>query len=527
MAQIKIDKFSFKYAGSKEESVELDNINLDIDRGDFVLICGKSGCGKTTLLRNIKPSIAPTGTVNGKILYNGADVSTFNIRKEAETIGYVMQNPSHQIVTDKVWHELAFGLENLGYKSEKIRAKVSEIAEYFGITDWYYNDTETLSGGQKQILNLASIMVMNPSVLMLDEPTAQLNPIAAEQFLEIVKKVNEDMGVTVIMSEHRLNAVFSIANKVVLMDEGKILAKGTAKDILSLNIGGKLESLMPIPSRIFKKCNGKGDIPISVAEGRRWIESAFESGKVDAGMECLESSWENEKSKMKSISCRNLWYRYGREGKDILKDLNLSVENGEIFAILGGNGAGKTTLLKVLSGVYRPHRGKTDINGHTALLPQDVQTLFVKDTVKDELNGVPIEIMDSMELHGILNKHPYDISGGEQQKVALAELLAVNPDILLLDEPTKGIDNIYKEEFGELMQKLKSQGKTIILVSHDLDFCGEYTDRCGLLANGEIISVNKSRDFFVGNRFYTTTVSKMAGSVIEGAVKLSDLVQGS
>lgn len=520
MAQIEIKNLTFTYSGS--DYAALKNICWKVEDGDFVVVCGKSGCGKSTLLRNLKPAIRPAGIISGEVFYDGSLIDKISDRKCAKDIGFIMQNPEHQIVTDKVWHELAFGLENLGYPKEDIRLRVSEMAEYFGITDWYFDSVENLSGGQKQLLNLAAVMAMQPKVMVLDEPTAQLDPIAAENFLDTLKKINRDLGITIILSEHRLNYVLPDADYILLMDKGEILHCGVPDKVMTEVMNNEMLKLMPPSVQIFKACGAEGQPPISVSQGRKWINSL----KLSDGEALGENKKvaENGPKSEVVVNCKNLWFRYERAGKDIVKGLNLQITKGEIFAILGGNGTGKTTTMRLLSGINRAYRGKLDIEGNVSALPQNVQTLFKKETVEEELEGVSAEIIEQMELTELQERHPYDLSGGQQQKLALARVLAAEPDILLLDEPTKGLDAIYKESLGELLLKLKNLGKTIILVSHDVDFCGQFADRCGLFAQGTLIAVNNFREFFACNRFYTTTVSKMAGHKIKKAVKKEDVI---
>jgi energy-coupling factor transport system ATP-binding protein len=514
MAQIAIKNLTFQYSGTQKAAIR--NISLEIEQGDFVVICGESGCGKSTLLRSLKPAIRPFGESKGQVLYENQPVDNLPDRTQAEQIGFLLQNPEHQIVTDKVWHELAFGLENLGYKQETIRLRVAEMAEYFGITDWYYESVEKLSGGQKQLMNLAAVMAMHPKVMILDEPTAQLDPIAAENFLDTLKKINRDLGITVILSEHRLNHILPMANRVVVMKKGEVLLSDSPQNVAEKITDKELIRLMPVPAQIFKSSGKEGCVPLSVEQGRKWINSTEVQGEI-------VSENREEKSEL-AISVKNLWFRYERSGRDIIKGLNLQVKKGEIFAILGGNGTGKTTTLSLLSGIHKAYRGKTILKGTVSALPQNVQTLFQKESVRKETESVPENIIKKMGLEELLEFHPYDISGGQQQKLALAKVLAAKPDILLLDEPTKAIDAIYKEELGEILKNLKAEGKTIVMVSHDVDFCGEYADRCGLFANGSLIAVNNFREFFAANRFYTTTVNKMAGHKIKNAVKKEDVV---
>lgn len=532
MVQIEIKDLSFKYKMADVKSLE--NISLTIEKGQFIVVCGKSGCGKTTLLRCLKPNIRPAGSVSGTIYYNNIEIGTFTNEQQAKKIGYVMQNPEHQIVTDKVWHELAFGLENFGEKSENIRAKVAEIAEYFDITGWYHEDTDRLSGGQKQLLNLAAIMVMDPEVLVLDEPTAQLDPIAAERFLDILKKINKDFGITVIISEHRLNYILQKADKVLVLEDGHVEIFAETRAVVKKGLAMDIAPLMPIPGRVFYGDKGSGEIPISISEGRKCLaEKVLKAQKrIDFSQrdkkkknEIITNTEETKLSKGEcSVFCKNVWFRYDKNGNDIVKGLDFRVRPGEIFAILGGNGTGKTTTILLLSKILKAYRGKISTVGKVAVLPQNVQTLFERETVSEELEGAPENITRQMKLKRLLEMHPYDLSGGEQQKVALAKILSKEPDILLLDEPTKGIDNLFKEELGALLRNLAEQGKTIIIVSHDLDFCGEYVDRCGLFADGMLISVNQVKEFFMNNRFYTTTVAKMARGIIDDAYRMEDIL---
>lgn len=521
MVQIEIKNLTFKYADSDREA--LKNISLKVEKGDFIVVCGKSGSGKSTLLRSLKPVIRPFGEISGDVFYNGENIENLSDREQAEHLGFIMQNPEHQIVTDKVWHELAFGLESIGMKTEDIRLRVAEMSEYFGIGDWYFESVDKLSGGQKQLLNLAAVMAMHPQVLILDEPTAQLDPIAAESFLDTLHKINKDLGVTVILSEHKLNQVLEYADKAAVMQNGELILCGMPEKVVSSIEDKDLLRLMPIPTQLFYMCGKKGKAPFSVGEGRKWFESVVDTKTEKNRIVDNIGFLEDNNVKENVLECKNLWFRYERKGADIIKGLSLSVRKGEIFAILGGNGSGKTTTVSLLSGVNKAYRGKIKISGKVSALPQNVQTLFRRETVREELRNVDEKIIERMELRECLNQHPYDLSGGQQQKLALAKVLSTEPDVLLLDEPTKGLDAVYKEKLGNLMATLKSAGKTVIIVSHDVDFCGEFADRCGLFANGSIIAVNNYRDFFAGNRFYTTTANKIASQKFEKAVRREDI----
>ncbi len=528
MEQIKIENLSFSYPLCDEKAI--DSLSLSVKSGEFILLCGSSGCGKTTLLKQLKKELAPHGEKTGEILIDGKNADEFSLRESAEKIGFVMQNPDTQIVTDKVWHELAFGLENLGLSSAEIRLRTAEMASYFGINEWFNKKTAELSGGQKQMLNLASVMAMHPDILLLDEPTSQLDPIAAENFLFTVGKINRELGTTVILTEQRLEEAFAYADRVILMDDGKIVFDGAPE-----NTGEKLNALpaflrsaAPTAMRIFSRFGGE-KCPVTVRDGREYL----------SGKEHKDEFIFNEKTfpEINAVELREISFRYEKNGKDILKNLSLKIPEKTFFAVLGGNGAGKTTLLKIISSVLSPYSGKVKIYGESskksgvkiAALPQDVQALFTAKTVMLDLKEIEKneekirEISRLVKIENLLQKHPFDLSGGEQQRAALAKVLLCEPKILLLDEPTKGMDAEFKEDFADIISTLKKNGCTVIMISHDVEFCAKYADLCAMLFDGEIAAAEPSRTFFNQNRFYTTAASRMARGIIKNAVTDEDI----
>ena len=545
MEDLKIEGLSFKYSGS--EKYALEDINLTVKRGEFITVCGKSGCGKTTLLRLLKPAIAPFGKISGNIFSGGVSLGELDARAQAERIGFVMQNPDNQLVTDKVWHELAFVAESLGLANEVIRTRVSEMASFFGIQSWFHKKVTDLSGGQKQLLNLASVMVMQPSLLILDEPTSQLDPIAAQEFINVLEKINRETGTTVILTEHRLEEAFEVSDRVIVMDSGKIIADAPVGKIGSIIKNHDMYSALPSPMRIYGAVENKDDYPITVRDGRRWLEEFSQTHELkEENIPKAENSAESEAA----IELSDCLFRYEKNLPDVIKGLNLKVKKGEIYAIVGGNGAGKTTALSLVSSINRPYRGKVYINGSEStqiknlcgriigVLPQNPQTLFVKKTVYLDLAEIfSGEKMSAEEkekrvlsaaklccIDDLLERHPYDLSGGEQQRAALAKVLLKEPEILLLDEPTKGMDALFKEEFGEILKALKSGGVTVLMVSHDIEFCAEYADRCGMFFDGKIVSEDNARRFFAGNNFYTTSANRMARGVLPSAVTANDVI---
>ncbi len=598
---VNIVDLEFSYPNASRPSV--NGISLSLEKGSFTCICGPSGCGKTTLLRNLKPSITPHGMRRGEIKILGKSVESFEGRpgEEAQTIGYVLQNPENQIVTDKVWHELAFGLENLGLPTETIRLRIAEIASFFGIQSWFDKDVSELSGGQKQLLNLAAVMVMQPEILILDEPTSQLDPIAAFDFLDAVKKINNDIGTTVIITEHRLDNVVSMSDRLIVMDSGKILVNDEPYNAVFrlAEINHPMFLAMPNPAQAYRSAlaflkgeeslvgdvnhlkhmekleSSIGDVnyinhanraessiddvnhlkhmekpespigdvpdiqkyrmPLNVREGRQWLDCVMNGIPVRYARMEKEKAYDTSKIK---LSTTDLWFRYEKNGRDIIKGLTFKVYDGEILAIIGGNGTGKTTLLSVLAGMRKAYRGKYKINGNrTALLPQNPQSLFVCDTVKEELleafEGTSIqkseqnikiqEIAEFLEINTLMDKHPYDISGGEQQRVALGKVLLLEPDLLLMDEPTKGLDNLLKMKFGELLKRLASNGRTLIFVSHDIEFCSRFANRCIMFFDGGISGEGTPRKLFSGNNFYTTAANRMARSYFVDGILPEDI----
>ena len=542
MAHFQIEDLSFSYPTAKGRK-SLDGISLSIEKGEYIVLCGKSGCGKTTLLRQLKSVLAPHGKKTGEILFNGIPIEKVSQWDQSAKIGYVMQNPDDQIVTDKVWHELAFGLESLGCDQKTMRARVAEMACYFGIQDWFHRDVANLSGGQKQLLNLASIMAMQPEVLILDEPTSQLDPIAASDFLNTVRKINIELGTTVIITEHRLEDIFPYADRAIVMDGGKIIADDTPRNIGKLLYKQKNDmfAAMPTPIRVFYGAGGNGDCPLTVREGRTWLSKTYPEPMINI----LPAEELDDEIEKPALSLKELWFRYEKDSPDVLRGVSAEVPTGTLYAIVGGNGAGKSTTLKAVCGICKPYRGKVKVfgkpvenyksaelfGGCLAMLPQDPKSLFVKKTVREDLAEMTkdekriAEIAAVCEIESLLSSHPYDLSGGEQQRSALAKVLLTNPKLLLLDEPTKGIDSFFKEKLATILCKLKEQGITIVMVSHDVEFCAKYADMVSMFFDGQMLTTDTPRRFFGNNSFYTTAANRMSRHVFSMAVTAEDVVE--
>ena len=519
MALFSIENLTFSYPEQSKRAI--DSLTLSVPQGAFVVLCGPSGCGKSTLLRQLKPALAPHGVCTGRILFHGTPLDEVDLRTQTARIGFVQQSPENQIVTDKVWHELAFGLESLGEDTLTIRRRVAEMASFFGIEGWFYRNVTELSGGQKQLLNLASIMSMQPDVLILDEPTSQLDPIAASDFLAVLGKINRELGTTILLTEHRLEEAFPLATTVAVMDDGRLLCTGTPAEVGKYlkAMGHRMFLAMPAAMRIWAAVASDAPCPVTVREGRDFLQ-AFAAKQV---LQALppEAAYPHGEP---VITMSGAWFRYEQDSPDVVKSLNLTLGRGEFLALLGGNGAGKSTTLKLLSGLKKPCRGEVTVSGTLGMLPQNPQTLFVKKTVREDLfeifSGSKLPKAEQEErvarmvslcrLGDLLDRHPYDLSGGEQQRTALAKVLLLQPEILLLDEPTKGLDAEFKQTLAEILRTLLALGVSLLMVSHDVEFCARYAHRCALFFDGNIVTEATPRAFFSGNSFYTTAANRIA-----------------
>lgn len=553
MALFAFEELTFRYPEAPRDA--LRDVSVAIEPGQFVLVCGQSGCGKTTLLRQFKSVLAPHGHQSGQVLFDGVPLADVPEREQVARIGFVMQDPDAQIVTDKVWHELAFVLESLGCDERTMRLRVAEMASYFGIQHWFHKNVGELSGGQKQLLNLASVMAARPDVLVLDEPTSQLDPIAASDFLATVHRINRELGTTVVMSEHRLEEVYGLADRVVVLEEGRVVADGEPRAVAGQlhRAGSPMALALPAAARIAWGVESEQvGTPLTVREGRSWLAdevAAFPPHRwaLPAGEVC------DSAPARAAVELRDVWFRYERDGADVLRGTTLTVPEGSLFAVVGGNGTGKSTMLRAICGVARPYRGKITVfgrrlkdwkraelfRGGVAMLPQDPLNLMVKKTVRGDLEemldgrgltagqrtAAVREVAALTDIVPLLDAHPFDLSGGEVQRAALAKVLLNEPRLLLLDEPTKGLDAFFKEKLAALLRSLTARGTTVLMVSHDVEFCANYADRCALFFDGDAVTTNPSRRFFASNSFYTTAANRISRGLFENAVTVEEVVE--
>ena len=502
----KIENFSFTYP---EEGTVIKNISFGVNEGDSLVISGKSGCGKTTLLKHLKPSLKPKGEVDGLVILDE------EIENDDTKIGFVFQDPNDQIVMDKVWHEIAFGLENTAVPLKQMKRRVGEIVNYFNLQNIINKDTQSLSGGEKQLVNLASVMVMNPKVILLDEATAQLDPVNREEFIKILKQINDDFNVTIIFVEHQLEGLLNVANRLIVMDDGEIVIDGDIRSAVDEMLVKEVfvESL-PNYVRISSLTD---ELCLSVKDARNAL-SDFDDfdikdvEDVDTGI---------------LMEIRDL--NFGHDDI-VLKNLDLDIKQNEILSIVGANGSGKSTFLRCVADLIK-FQGKITKIGYVdkiGYLPQDPTTLFLSDKVIDDLLAVDESIksvelqLNNLGISDLKEKHPFDLSGGQKQLVALAKVLLTKPQLLLLDEPTKGIDAFSKEHLAALIRGL-SKHMTIVVASHDLEFVAKISDRVAMIFNGQMESVDTMRQFFSNNIFYTTTINKIMRQNNSEVVLLEDL----
>lgn len=518
---------AFKYNESTDYAIS--DCTFSVKKGEKIMLCGASGSGKSTLLRLLKRELSPRGELSGDITLMGKDRSELSDRESAEKIGFVMQNPDSQTVCDKVSAELAFGLESFGVKSGEIQSRVGEMAAFFGIEPLYDRDISTLSGGQKQLVALCSVMATDPDILLLDEPTAQLDPVAARELLGILDRLNKEMGVTIIIAEHDPEELFDSCDKILYLAKGKTEFFGTPALTAKYFVKNALEGFLPETSKAFARlCD---DLPLNVRQGRAKLEKL---GVTDIPKQAVTDT---ERSEPYALQCKNLWQRYEKNSPDILKGCDLGIRKGECYGLLGSNGGGKSTLLRVICGLCKPYMGTVSLFGKKqkaykngslfremlAFLPQEPVTMFVKESVREDLlqsgDKVTVEnVSQRMGIEHLLDRHPWDLSGGEIQKCAFAKILLADPKIIVLDECTKGMDSFAKKALGDILLGLKDEGRTILLVTHDLEFAAQYCDRCGLLFDGKIVAEDNAVEFFSHNRFYTTAAARLTRGFFSGAV---------
>ncbi len=525
---IEVRGLSFAYPGA--EAPVLEGLDWRVSQGAFALLVGGTGSGKSTLLSLLKPEIAPAGTRSGELRVLGEPVADMDVRASAERVGYVFQDPENQIVCETVWHEMAFGLENLGLARDEMRRRVAETSYFFGLEDWLHRDTDTLSGGRKQLLSLAAVLALRPRVLLLDEPTSQLDPVAEKNFLHALFRVNRELGCTVVVATHQPRPMLEYATCTYRIEGGRV------REVADMSSLGRRESLFSDDMLGWGaiRCAKNGvfsrrEDNLGSLEPPGDVSSAKKSSELDKSSEFVaQTSLENGSEafprtdgsrilqKMHGGSAPTLsegWFRYDRAGGWVLRGLDVTFSAGAVHAIVGGNGCGKSTILSVLAKTAKLQRGRM-VRGaaSAALLPQNPKALLVADTVRDELmewastcgydENLARERAASLGLSGLDGRHPYDLSGGQRQLLALAKLLLIGPELLLLDEPTKGLDLFSRRIIARALRDHAKAGGTVIMATHDLDFAEQVADDVVMMFDGEIACMEPPADFFADNVFY-------------------------
>ena len=525
---IEVRGLSFAYPGA--EAPVLEGLDWRVSQGAFALLVGGTGSGKSTLLSLLKPEIAPAGTRSGELRVLGEPVADMDVRASAERVGYVFQDPENQIVCETVWHEMAFGLENLGMPRDEIRRRVAETSYFFGLEDWLHRDTDTLSGGRKQLLSLAAVLALRPRVLLLDEPTSQLDPVAEKNFLHALFRVNRELGCTVVVATHQPRPMLEYATCAYRIEDGRvcevadIASLGHREGLFSGEVPG-WGALRRAKNGVFSSVSGQlGSLdPRAGAPGAKKGLKSDKSGEFEAQILSQDDLGVPSRAggrrilqKMHGGSATTLsegWFRYDRATGWVLRGLDVTFSAGAVHAIVGGNGCGKSTMLSVLAKTAKLQRGRM-VRGaaSAALLPQNPKALLVAETVHDELmewastcgydEDAAQERAAQLGLDGLDGRHPYDLSGGQRQLLALAKLLLIGPELLLLDEPTKGLDLASRRIIARALRDHAKAGGTVIMATHDLDFAEQVADDIAMMFDGEIACMEPPADFFADNVFY-------------------------
>ncbi|MBE9512814.1 MAG: ATP-binding cassette domain-containing protein [Chloroflexi bacterium] len=533
---IRIEGLTFYYSGATQPS--LQDINLEVNGGEFVLVTGPSGGGKSSLCRCLNGLIPHFygGKIAGRVEVGGLDTLKHSTRELATRVGMVFQDPENQLVSLDVEREIAFGLENLAFPKELIAKRIEESLDTLGISDLRYRHLHELSGGEKQKVAIASVLALHPSILILDEPTSELDPKGAEEVLSVVTRLNDELGLTVILVEHRLDRVLQYADRLIAFNQGRITVDGKVRDIMGSCYQELLQMGVGVPPmiRLVQGLRDRGisidGTPLTVKEGRAMLDKALHGV---SGQFTRSSEGNNSKP---LVETTRLWYAYP-DGLTALKDISLSIGAGEFVAIIGRNASGKTTLVKHFNHLLTPTKGRVKIDGidtrgaTIAELAKKVGFVFQNpndhlfaDTVNDEITFTlknlgfdsseiesrTSEVLAKFNLIEYRNHYPRSLSGGEKQRVALASVLALNPKILILDEPTRGMEYRLKSELMCFLEEYRQQGNTVILVSHDVEMVAEYADRVILLSEGKIVVDGEKHDVLSQALLFSPQINRLA-----------------
>ncbi|GAB6181813.1 energy-coupling factor transporter ATPase [Desulfotomaculum defluvii] len=538
MSLYQIQNLTYYYP--ENERASLAKINLNIDTGEFILVAGASGSGKSSLAR-VLAGLLPNfygGRFGGEIYYRGQELREIDRRQLAREVGIVFQDPEKQLVMSSVEAEIAFGLENLGLSQRDMFRRVAEVIGFLDLTALKQKDITNLSGGHKQKLALASVLAMQPKVLILDEPTSQLDPVAAEDFLNLIKRLNEELGFTVVLIEQRLERCFHLADRVIMMERGKVVQDAQPVQVARWAAKKGIPFIPPV-ARLFSLL-GYHTVPITIKEGRKQLIKLFGEEATSTEVNLTQpknQSTEAGLGQIPLLEVKKLWYSYPG-GKEVLQEINLKINNGEFIVILGENGAGKSTLLKNLVGLVQPGRGKVKLNNNSrvAYLSQNPNDYLFQDTVEDELmftlknfklkdDGIIDQILEQLQLSCNRGVNPRDLSSGERQRVALASIMVTRPELLVLDEPTRGLDYHLKEELGNFLINQTAHGVSVVMVTHDIEFAAKYASRVIMMFDGRIVSDGDTCETFAKSIYYSTQIGKLFRGFSQGILTFQQAIE--
>jgi energy-coupling factor transport system ATP-binding protein len=514
-AIINIEHVTYTYPG--EGRAALRDFSLRVFDSEFLLVTGVSGAGKSTMLRLFNGLVPHFygGTLSGSVRVAGRDPVAEGPGDMSDVVGLVFQDPEAQFVAEIVEDEMAFAMENAGLPLQTMRKRVEEALNALGIEHLRGRRVSTLSGGERELVAIASVLTLHPRVLVLDEPTSQLDPQSAEEVLDSLVKLNRDLGLTVVLSEHRLERVVEHADRILYLDPEQAPLLGEPREVLA-----KAPLAPPIVQ--VGKLLGWQPLPLTIKEARR-----FTSG-TDIAEPPLEPTATRDDA-APAFDLRGVWFAYG--GREVLRGLDLRVSSGEITALMGRNGAGKTTILKLAVGLLKPARGHVttlgldtrrasldDISRLVGYVPQQPDVLLFADTVQGEVDftrrshGLPPDgagLLAQLGLARYGSADPRDLSVGERQRVALAAVLSGEPSAVVLDEPTRGLDYLQKEALAIILRGLRDHGKAVLLATHDVELAAQLADRVVLMGDGSVVADGPAREVMSGSLVFTSQVNKL------------------
>jgi energy-coupling factor transport system ATP-binding protein len=531
MGKVSVQSLCYSYPNTSE--LALRDVNLQINEGEFILLTGPSGCGKTTFCRCLNGLIPHfyNGEMRGDIKIDGLSTRDHPTFELAKHVGLIFQNPDNQIFSLTVEKDIAFGPENLGEPKQKMVSEIDWAMRQVGITHLRDRGTHELSGGQKQRLTIASILVMHPGIIVMDEPTAFLDPVGAEKIFNVLQTLNSEHGITILLIEHRMDLAVKYCNRIIVFDKGQVVDDGKPRDIFTADETRLIGVGIPRMVELGRKLRERGysiDIPLNASEAFMTLTPHLKRQEVPKSRVEIEdlNTFVDEYSSNPIVQIKDISYSYSG-GVDALLGVSLTIKRGEYVAIMGENGAGKTTLVKHFNGLLRPKSGIVILDGEdvsgksvaslarkVGLVFQNADDQLFAEDVEGELSfalrnfgyeeSVIKERVDwalnILDLQRYKKSSPFILSGGERKRVALASILAWNPDVLVLDEPTIGQDYGQKERLKHFLIQLRTQGKTVVIVTHDVEFVAESKPRIILMAQGRIIADGTTKNIMTDDK---------------------------